>query len=52
MLQNTCPKLKLSANQWTSGSEVRVAEDAETACGGQGAVTGDVHGSWAQDLEW
>ncbi|KAM7226431.1 hypothetical protein CapIbe_022576, partial [Capra ibex] len=31
--------MKLSANQWTSGSEVPVAEDAELASGGQGAVT-------------
>ena len=29
----------LSANQWTSGSEVGVAETAEVASGGQGAVT-------------
>ena len=52
MLQNTCSRLRLSANQWTSGSEVGVAEEAEAASGGQGAVTGDVHGSWAQDWEW
>ena len=31
--------MKLSANEWTSGSEVGVAEDAEAASGGQGAVT-------------
>ena len=29
MLQNTCSRLKLSANQWISGSEVHVAEDTE-----------------------
>ena len=29
----------LSANQWTSGSEVGVAEDAEVSSGGQGDVT-------------
>ena len=30
----------LSANQWTSGSEVGVAEDDKVASGGQGDVTG------------
>ena len=39
MLQNTCSRLRLSANKWTSGSEVGAAEDAEAASGGQGDVT-------------
>ena len=39
MLQNTCSKMRLNANQWTSGSEVAVAEDDEVASGGQGDVT-------------
>ena len=29
MLQNTCSRLKLSVNLWTSGSEMHVAEDTE-----------------------
>ena len=40
MLQSTHYRLKLSANQWTSGSEVGVAEDDKVASGGQGDVTG------------
>ena len=52
MLQNICSRLRFNTNQWTSGPEVHVAEDAEAASGGQGAVTGDVHGSWVQDWEW
>ena len=40
MHQNTYPRLRLNANQWTSGSEVGVAEDDEVASGGQGDVTG------------
>ena len=39
LLQNICSRLRLSANQWTSGSVVGVADDAEIASGGQGAVT-------------
>ena len=31
--------MRLNVNQWTSGSEVGVAEEAEAASGGQGAVT-------------
>ena len=31
--------MRLNANQWTSGSEVAVAEDDEVASGGQGAET-------------
>ena len=39
MLQNTCSRLKLNANQLTTGSKVGVDEDDEVASGGQGAVT-------------
>ena len=39
LLQNTCSRLKLNANQWTSGLEVGVVEDDEAASGGQGDVT-------------
>ena len=39
LVSSTCSRLRLSANQWTRGSEVDVAEDAEAASGGQGAVT-------------
>ena len=35
MLQNTCSRLRLNANQWTSGSKVGVSGDD----GGQGDVT-------------
>ena len=52
MLQNTCSRMRLNANQWTSGSEVSVAKDAEAASSGQGAMPGDIHGSWAQNWEW
>ena len=40
MLQNTCSRMRLNVNQWTSGSEVAVAEDDKVASGGQGDVTG------------
>ena len=40
MLQNTCSRIRLNANQWTSGSEVGVDEDDEFASGGQGQVIG------------
>ena len=36
MHQNTCSRLRLNANKWTSGSEVAVAEDDEVASDGQG----------------
>ena len=36
MLQNTCSRMRLNVNQWKSGSEVAVAEEAEAASGGQG----------------
>ena len=39
MHQNTYPRLRINANKWTSGSVVGVADDAEIASGGQGAVT-------------
>ena len=39
MLQNTFFRIRLNAYQWTSGSEVGVAEDAEAASGRRGAVT-------------
>ena len=39
MLQNTCSRMRLNANQWTSASEVAVAEDDEVASCGQGDVT-------------
>ena len=37
-VQNTCSRLKLSADQWTNGSEVCVAEDSEAVSNGPGAV--------------
>ena len=39
MLQNTFFRIRLNAYQWTSGSEVAVAEDDEVASCGQGDVT-------------
>ena len=39
MLQNTFFRIRLNANQWTSGSEVALAEDDEVAPGEQGDVT-------------
>ena len=39
MHQNTYPRLRLNANQWTSGSEVGVTGDAEAASDRQGDVT-------------
>ena len=39
MHQNIFSRMRFNANQWTSGSEVALAEDDEVAPGEQGDVT-------------